>query len=98
MEPYPKSRAKELHEDEIELESESKDNCVAFVPFLGISPFRYRDVFQKGRRKSGGGKATVWMEDKPRPMLDIGFPAYTTTSEPWALLLLMGDIAPKTPA
>src|SRR5690606_14932011 len=44
MEPYPKSKAKELHENEIEIEQESADR-VAFLPFLGISPYRYRDIF-----------------------------------------------------
>jgi deoxycytidylate deaminase len=95
MEPYPKSRAKELHEDEIQLESGSDKDTVSFVPFLGISPFRYRDIFQKGRRKSPTGEATVWMNRAPKPMLDIGFPAYTTTGEPWALIPLIGDLVPN---
>jgi deoxycytidylate deaminase len=92
MEPYPKSRAKELHEDEIELETETDKDTVSFVPFMGVSPLRYRDIFQKGRRKSDTGQATVWMNGAPMPMLDIGFPAYTRTGEPWALALLIGDL------
>jgi deoxycytidylate deaminase len=59
MEPYPKSRAKDLHPDEIEIEAESESK-VAFVPFMGISPFRYRDIFQKGRRKDEEGTADDW--------------------------------------
>jgi deoxycytidylate deaminase len=50
IEPYPKSRAQELHSNEISIENEAADK-VSFIPFLGISPFRYRDIFQKGRRK-----------------------------------------------
>jgi hypothetical protein len=53
MEPYPKSRAKELHPDEIEIEA-APPGKVSFVPFMGISPFRYRDPFFKregGREK-----------------------------------------------
>ncbi|MCA1458854.1 hypothetical protein I6F35_37960 [Bradyrhizobium sp. BRP22] len=46
IEPYPKSRAQELHSNEISIEQETPDK-VSFIPFLGISPFRYRDVFQK---------------------------------------------------
>jgi deoxycytidylate deaminase len=95
MEPYPKSRAKELHEDEIQLEAESDKEIVSFVPFMGISPIRYHDIFQKGRRKSSTGEATAWMNKHPRPMLDIGFPAYTTTGEPWALAPLIGDLLRK---
>lgn len=44
MEPYPKSKAKELHYNEIELEKTSSTK-VSFMPFLGISPYRYRDLF-----------------------------------------------------
>jgi deoxycytidylate deaminase len=92
MEPYPKSRAKELHEDEIQLESETDENTVSFVPFMGISPNRYRDIFQKGRRKSTNGEANAWLNKVPTPMLDIGFPAYTVTGELWALGPLIGDV------
>jgi cytidine deaminase len=56
MEPYPKSRAKDLHPDEIEIEAESPTK-VSFVPFMGISPYRYRDLFQKGKRKNEHGDA-----------------------------------------
>ena len=60
MEPYPKSKAKELHKNEITIETESGD-CVSFVPFIGIAPFRYRDIFQKSRkRKDKNGNAKTW--------------------------------------
>lgn len=72
MEPYPKSRAKDLHENEIEIENEDPRR-VSFVPFLGISPFRYRDIFQKGRRKTSGGQAKRWMSDDDTPCPIIGF-------------------------
>lgn len=77
MEPYPKSRAKQLHKDEIEIEKTSESK-VAFLPFLGISPFRYRDIFEKKSRKSDG-KAKEWYDDiGPRPMLSFSEPAYLT--------------------
>jgi hypothetical protein len=63
MEPYPKSRAKDLHPDEIEVEAETPGK-VSFVPFMGISPFRYRDIFQKSRRKRDDGSALDWYDDK----------------------------------
>lgn len=94
MEPYPKSRAKELHGDEIELESDDATDVVSFIPFLGISPLRYRDIFQKGKRKSNAGVAAKWLLGAPRPMLDIGFPAYTKTSELWAVSPLLGQLTP----
>jgi deoxycytidylate deaminase len=99
MEPYPKSRAKDLHPDEIEIEAESPDK-VSFVPFMGISPFRYRDLFQKGKRKKPDGKARDWYQnDEMRPMVDMVVPSYTE-NEKWALADMLGDVKPvdKLPA
>jgi deoxycytidylate deaminase len=77
MEPYPKSRAKDLHQNEIEIEKVTPGR-VSFIPFLGISPFRYRDIFQKGRRKRPDGSATRWIHpsDQPVPMLDVSSNEY----------------------
>jgi deoxycytidylate deaminase len=74
MEPYPKSKAKELHEHEIEIEKRSETR-VSFLPFLGISPLRYRDIFQKGKRKRDG-VALRWLASEPRPLIDISAPTY----------------------
>lgn len=69
LEPYPKSRAKQLHSHEIEIEKVGS-NKVSFLPFLGISPFRYRDIFEKGSRKVGG-EAKTWYssDDQPQPLI-----------------------------
>ena len=75
VEPYPESKAKELHENEVEIENAST-NRVSFLPFFGISPFRYRDIFEKGRRKSDG-KAVRWISGEPKPMIDLSAPTYT---------------------
>lgn len=77
MEPYPKSRAKQLHKNEIEIEKKSETR-VSFMPFLGISPFRYRDIFEKRSRKEHG-RAKRWYHDQPRPMLEVSGPAYLDT-------------------
>jgi deoxycytidylate deaminase len=74
MEPYPKSKAKELHEHEIEIEQE-REGRVSFLPFLGISPARYRDIFQKGKRKREG-VALQWIDGQPRPLVEISAPTY----------------------
>jgi deoxycytidylate deaminase len=92
MEPYPKSRAKDLHPDEIEVEAETPGK-VSFVPFMGISPFRYRDIFQKGRRKREDGTAQDWYNDK-RPMIEVTSPTYVD-NEKWALAPLLGTVQPK---
>jgi deoxycytidylate deaminase len=58
LEPYPKSYASELHGDAISVDSDdSSVNRVSFNAFLGISPFRYRDLFERRRRKDGVGLA-----------------------------------------
>ena len=78
MEPYPKSRAKQLHPNEIEIEREASTK-VSFVPFLGIAPLRYRDIFLKAsKRKREGGEARTWYSksDEPVPMLDVVFNAH----------------------
>lgn len=87
MEPYPKSKAKELHENEIEIEHEAHGR-VAFMPFLGISPYRYRDIFQKGRRKKDG-VAVQWYEGFARPMIDVPVPTYVDL-EAWEYSRLIG--------
>lgn len=76
MEPYPKSRAKQLHSNEIEIEKVSA-NKVSFVPFLGISPYRYRDIFEKGSRKTLGS-ARTWYDkgNQPRPLVSVTLPTY----------------------
>ncbi len=81
IEPYPKSRAKALHANEVEVDGESATRVV-FAPFLGISPVRYRDIFQKGRRKHDDGSARQWAQgDGPRPMIELDFPAYLPVEE-----------------
>jgi hypothetical protein len=73
---YPKSRAKQLHSNEIEIEKVSEGK-VSFLPFLGISPYRYRDIFEKASRKTGG-LARTWysQDDRPRPLVPKSLPGY----------------------
>lgn len=94
MEPYPKSKAKELHENEIEIEHEAQGR-VAFLPFLGISPYRYRDIFQKGRRKKDG-VAVQWYEGVARPMIDVPVPTYVDL-EAWEYSQLLGKFERAEP-
>ncbi|MGD9812396.1 MAG: deoxycytidylate deaminase, partial [Sphingobium sp.] len=91
MEPYPKSRAKQLHRNEIEIEKPSTTR-VSFMPFLGISPFRYRDIFEKQSRKSHG-KAKQWYLGQPRPMISVSAPAYLDI-EYLEISKLGGDVQP----
>ena len=68
LEPYPKSYAKQLHGDLITYEK-SEVTKVLFEPFIGISPRRYRDLFEKTKRKEKSGKAKEWYEETPKPMV-----------------------------
>lgn len=66
IEPYPKSRAADLHKDAICFSSSEaeKTKKIPFVPFVGVGPRRYLDLFSldlsTGRkivRKDNEGKA-----------------------------------------
>lgn len=94
LEPYPKSRAKQLHSNEIEIEHENPDK-VSFIPFLGISPYRYRDIFEKGSRKSGAIARTWYTEDdQPGPMLPKTLPLYVDL-EQIEIDKMQGDFASR---
>jgi cytidine deaminase len=74
VEPYPKSKAKELHEDAIRLgDAIRKQDAqfVAFDPFVGISPRKYLDMFTinpvysaQVDRKLSNGHAINWKRDR----------------------------------
>lgn len=69
VEPYPKSKAKPLHQDSISVDpSVSSADHVNFEPFEGIAPRRYQDIFDaRDLRKDGEGRAIDWrLNPKPR--------------------------------
>lgn len=66
IEPYPKSRAEALYGNAISVENRS-DKTVSFEHFAGISPRRFRDIFEKGRRRSKSGDIHEWYEDSCAP-------------------------------
>jgi deoxycytidylate deaminase len=89
LEPYPKSYAQKLHSDSITFEN-NVPNKVAFMPFIGISPRRYRDIFEKKKRKRDDGKAKNWYEGQPAPLIEDRSPAYIENEEPFAYVALKG--------
>ncbi len=76
IEPYPKSYAEELHSDSIAIDGDGIVSQVNFQRFLGISPFRYRELFEKGKRKYSTGAAKRWKNERKTPMIDVIFPSY----------------------
>jgi len=82
LEPYPKSYAEELHFDSITFDPAQAGKKVLFEPFIGISPRRYQDIFEKKKkRKDGEGKARRWYEGDPRPRVEDKTPGYVENEE-----------------
>ena len=59
IEPYPKSRAEELHDDAIVIEEDEPEK-VRFKPFVGVAPRRYEQLFSMVDRE---GKIIVRKRD-----------------------------------
>jgi len=82
VEPYPKSRARDLHYDSIHLLDEaepgismdsSKSDRVNFEPFVGVGPRRFFDLFSlrlssgyPKKRQTPEGVAKQWKEGEAR--------------------------------
>lgn len=69
VEPYPKSKAKKLHQDSISVDpvSPSSDH-VNFEPFEGIAPGLYQVLFDaQDERKDKDGKANEWQKQDGKP-------------------------------
>ncbi|PZU86578.1 MAG: deoxycytidylate deaminase [Chelatococcus sp.] len=81
LEPYPKSYAQKLHSDAITFNAE-ENGKVLFEPFIGISPRRYRDIFEKKKRKDNRGAALKWYESTPKPLIEDKSAAYIDNEEP----------------
>ncbi|HTB48125.1 MAG TPA: deaminase, partial [Acetobacteraceae bacterium] len=76
LEPYPKSYASELHGDAISVEADAPTAKVAFNAFLGMSPYRYRDLFEKRKRNDETGPSQRWNEGEARPVINSLYPSY----------------------
>lgn len=85
LEPYPKSLAYDLHSDSIMIEGGDRGSynsfpSVEFEHFFGVSPRRYREFFERGKRKDDNGNFVQYGDpDKfigPAPIVDVKFPFY----------------------
>lgn len=77
IEPYPKSYAEELHQDSIVVGTETEgDKRVKFTPFIGISPVRFKDLFEGGRRKDDNGQFKQWKKGGPQLVNDLTIASY----------------------
>lgn len=100
VEPYPKSKARELHSDSIRIvgepenEDESKKGKVEFVPFIGIGPRRYFDLFSTRlstgypiKRKNEDGSVKDWEDRSARPRVPMLPTSYIEREE-----LIVGEL------
>jgi deoxycytidylate deaminase len=88
LEPYPKSYAHKLHDDAITFETEAEGK-VCFEPFIGISPRRYRDIFEKKKRKDDKGKPIELFENNCSPRIEDKSSSYLENEEPAVLFALL---------
>ena len=93
LEPYPKSYAHKLHEDSLTFETADPAK-VLFVPFIGISPRRYRDIFEKKKRKDDRGNAMEWFEGEPMPRIEDKSASYIE-NEAAEILLSLQNLYPS---
>jgi len=79
IEPYPKSRTRNLYKHIIKLDGGDSDSSIVnFKPFEGISPNRYIDFFSMGgkKRKDSRGKIYLWEKGKSFPQVEMMSPVY----------------------
>lgn len=77
IEPYPKSLARELYEDMIDVDSRAKrTDRVTFEPFVGVAPSIYTEMFRANERKDRQGNAVTWIEGEAEARLKRFVPSY----------------------
>jgi deoxycytidylate deaminase len=87
LEPYPKSLASDLHADAICVEGGDRGHyqaypSVEFEHFCGVTPRRYREIFERGKRKKDqDGSFVEYMNNEPSPIIDIKYPFYHQLEE-----------------
>lgn len=90
IEPYPKSKALELHDDAISINNDDTGK-VLFTHFYGISPRRYRDIFEKQKRRNPDGTLREWYEGSPAPRIEDRGPSHAYL-EPSAIAFSLSEI------
>ncbi|RVO38538.1 dCMP deaminase [Sinorhizobium meliloti] len=80
LEPYPKSLAADLHSDSIQIEGTGRGaydgyGAVMFRHFAGVTPRRYRELFERSSRKRSG-TFIEHIAGKARPNVNLFAPFY----------------------
>lgn len=102
LEPYPKSLASDLHADSIQVEGSDRGRyqgfpAVQFQHFYGVSPRRYRELFERNKRKKTDGSYEPFKDGSPAPVCDIKYPYYLTLEKfiTEAMIGVFGDATDK---
>lgn len=82
LEAYPKSLTADLHSDSVKIEGTSRGPydrfpSVNFVPFFGITPTRYKELFSRQKRKKDG-RFEKYRDGFPRPVVSPLLSAHLT--------------------
>jgi deoxycytidylate deaminase len=87
LEPYPKSLAADLHADSIRVEGNDRGHyqsfpAVGFDHFFGVTPRRYREIFERGSRKNEeNGSFIDYQNNEAMPIIDVKYPFYVQLEE-----------------
>ena len=91
VEPYPKSKAADLHGDSIHLGFTKRKGVVKFEPFIGVGPRRFFDLFSMSlgsgyplSRKDDKGLAIPWTPDPKVKLRTQLLPFSYLDVEDWA--------------
>lgn len=76
IEPYAKSLALELHANALQLDSHGDASKIPFVPFLGVSPRNYPNIFAMDKRKDDEGALVSWDAAEANPRVSGSFWSY----------------------
>ncbi len=79
IEPYPKSKTLDLYSYAL-THNQNEHDKVLIKHFTGISPRRFRDIFEKGKRRRSDGTIKVWDKESPFPAVPTR-PIFYTPAE-----------------
>jgi deoxycytidylate deaminase len=92
IEPYPKSLARDLYEDMIDVDPRTaRCDRVTFEPFAGVAPSIYTEMFRSGERKDREGNAVTWIDGRAEPRLKRFVPSYLLIEDK-----VLGKVLPAT--
>jgi deoxycytidylate deaminase len=77
IEPYPKSKTLEMYSYAIS-QDHTQTGKVRVEHFVGISPRRFRDIFEKGKRRRSDGTIKEWNADHPFPAIPVRSVLYSS--------------------